>query len=87
MYHNYIETQYVCVHVIMYFLLVVNTHKKSDKKPDSPGGRHRTSRQSSIPSSIPSPKQGSLSSGNNNSSTSLYTVEYCSLVMCNNVTI
>ena len=51
--------------MLLCFLLVVNTHKKSDKKPDSPGGRHRTSRQSSIPSSIPSPKQGSLSSGNN----------------------
>ena len=53
--------------VYLYCLLVVNTHshKKSDKKPDSPSsGRHRTSRQSSIPSSIPSPKQGSLSSGN-----------------------
>ena len=46
----------------MYSLLVVNTHKK-DKKPDSPSSRHRTS---SIPSSIPSPKQGSLSSGNDN---------------------
>ena len=53
---------------IIYSLLVVNTHKKSDKKPDSPSNRHRTSRQSSIPSSIPSPKQGSLSSGNDNTS-------------------
>ena len=59
--------QYMCV--IMYSLLVVNTHKK-DKKPDSPSSRHRTGRQSSIPSSIPSPKQGSLSSGNDNISLS-----------------
>ena len=49
----------------MYSLLVVNTHKK-DKKPDSPSSRHRTGRESSIPSSIPSPKQGSLSSCNDN---------------------
>ena len=48
---------------IIYSLLVVNTHKKSDKKPDSPSSRHRTSQQISIPSSIPSPKQGSLPSG------------------------
>ena len=55
--------QYMCV--IMYSLLVVNTHKK-DKKSDSPSSHHRTGWQSSIPSSIPSPKQGSLSSGNDN---------------------
>ena len=51
----------------MYTLLVVNTHKK-DKKPDSPSSHHRIGRQSSIPSSIPSPKQGLLSSGNDNTS-------------------
>ena len=57
----------VTIRVIIYSL--VNTHKK-DKKPDSPSSRHRTARQSSIPSSIPSPKQGSLSSGNDNTSLS-----------------
>ena len=57
----------MCV-VIILFSTVVNTHKKSDKKPDSPSSRHRTSWQSSIPSSIPSPKQGSLSSGNDTTS-------------------
>ena len=54
--------QYVCSYIL--FSTVVNIHKKSDKKPDSSSSRHRTSQQSSIPSSIPSPKQGSLSSGN-----------------------
>ena len=56
------------IYSILYSPLAVNTHshKKLDKKPDSPSsGCHRTSRQSSIPSSIPSPKQGSLSSGHN----------------------
>ncbi|XP_065908708.1 rap guanine nucleotide exchange factor 2-like isoform X1 [Dysidea avara] len=66
----YVEEPYIItdeghLDVLFKILMTVCTHKKSDKKPESPSANHshRTSRQSSIPSSIPmSPKQGSVSS-------------------------